>query len=176
MEPLLASLSDTDKKDILTLIDYPNMPLFSSKYVARINGAWRSAKFYDILYADVMYTVTKNLTGPAFAVKAHADAFHAKSRPYKRYAFEKADAHFLGGSVGASASLTHAEANAKATLSGGDVSLFNWHLGAGVSTGVGIKDDSVTLKFAGCGFQFGRKLGISVFDNELAIDFGRMFY
>ena len=169
----MVSLSESEKEDIQEEIDYDNMPMFSSKIVARSSESWQSVETYDVLYADAVCKVTKNLTGPAFSVKAVADVFHVKTGPDKKTAFEQVDAHFFGASVGSSASLTHAEANAKVTLSGGDVSVFNWHVGAGVSTGAGIKDDSVSVKVAGCGFQFGRKVGVSAFDNELAIDFGK---
>ena len=47
--------------------------------------------------------------------------------------------------------------------------MFDFHLGAGVSTGGGIKDDSLSLKAAGCGFKVGRKLGISVFDTMSSV-------
>ena len=46
-------------------------------------------------------------------------------------------------------------------------------VGAGVSTGAGIKDDSLNLKLAGCGVKVGRKVGVSVFDNEIGVDFGK---
>ena len=59
------------------------------------------------------------------------------------------------------------------TLAGGDVSGVSYHVGAGLSTGAGIKDDAVQVKLAGCGFSVGRKVGVSVFDNELAVDFGK---
>ena len=172
----MVTLSKSDKELIQIAVDYNNMPTFSSKIVARVSESWESVETYDVLYADAVCKVTKNLTGPAFSVKAVADVFHVKTGPDKKTAFEQVDAHFFGASVGSSASLTHAEANAKVTLSGSDVSLFNWHLGAGVSTGGGIKDDSISAKVAGCGFQFGRKVGVSAFDNELAIDFGKLFY
>ena len=42
-----------------------------------------------------------------------------------------------------------------------------------MSTGAGIKDHSLDLKLAGCGVKVGRKVGISAFDNEVAVDFGR---
>lgn len=172
----MVTLSASDKELIQIAADYESMPLFSSKIIARSSGSWESVETYDVLYADAVCKVTKNLTGPSFSVKAVADVFHVKTGPDKKTAMEQVDAHFFGASAGSSASLTHAEANAKVTLSGGDVSLFNWHLGAGVSTGGGIKDDSVSVKVAGCGFQFGRKVGVSAFDNELAIDFGKLFY
>ena len=34
-------------------------------------------------------------------------------------------------------------------------------------------DDSLKAKVAGCGFTIGRKVGISILDNEISIDFGK---
>lgn len=60
-------------------------------------------------------------------------------------------------------------------LAEGSVSIFDLKLGLGVSTGAGIKDDSVELKVLGCGVTVGRKLAISVFDTGFGIDFGKLF-
>ena len=66
-------------------------------------------------------------------------------------------------------------AGASICLVGGQVSIFNFKLGAGVSTGAGIKDDSVSVKVLGCGVTVGRKVGISVFGSEFGVDFGKLF-
>lgn len=60
-------------------------------------------------------------------------------------------------------------------LAEGSVSIFDLKLGVGVSTGGGIKDDSLELKVLGCGLTVGRKLAISVFDTSFGIDFGKLF-
>lgn len=44
-----------------------------------------------------------------------------------------------------------------------------------MSTGGGIKDDSVSLKLAGTGFQVGRKIGVSVAGSQVSLDLGKMF-
>ena len=50
----------------------------------------------------------------------------------------------------------YAEANAKVTLViEGEAGPFGWHMGAGVSTGGGIKDDSLKVKVEGLGVQVG---------------------
>jgi hypothetical protein len=41
------------------------------------------------------------------------------------------------------------------------------NVGAGVSTGGGLKDDSVSVKLLGCGVVVGRRIGISLFDNSI---------
>jgi hypothetical protein len=55
------------------------------------------------------------------------------------------------------------------------VSFFDLRLGFGVSTGVGFQDDSFSIKKFGCGFTIGRKISVSIFDNEFGIDFKRIF-
>ena len=42
-------------------------------------------------------------------------------------------------------------------------------LGAGVSTGVGIKDGSLKGKILGCGVSVGKEIGFSLFDNEFTL-------
>ena len=52
--------------------------------------------------------------------------------------------------------------------------LIGWHVRAGVSTGGGIKDNSLKVKVEGLGVQVGR-MGVSVYDNEFSINFGKLF-
>ena len=121
-----------------------------------------------------MCKLTKNATGPAFAVAVMTGMFHLQTGPEAKTPLEQIDAQFFGASVGTSVSNTHFEGNARLTVAGGEVSVFNYHLGMGVSTGGGIKDDSLSMKVAGCGVQFGRKIGFSVFDNEVGVDVGKI--
>jgi len=48
-------------------------------------------------------------------------------------------------------------------------------LGLGINTGAGIKDGSVGFKLLGSGLQVGQRTGVSFLDNELMIDFGKLF-
>lgn len=45
--------------------------------------------------------------------------------------------------------------------------------GLGISTGAGIKDDSVALKVLGCGITLGRKISMSFLDSEVGLDLGK---
>jgi hypothetical protein len=54
------------------------------------------------------------------------------------------------------------------------MSAFEVKLGLGINTGAGIKDNSVSFKALGCGLQIGQRFGISVFDNEVAVDLKRL--
>ena len=47
--------------------------------------------------------------------------------------------------------------------------------GLGINTGAGVRDGSLGVKLAGTGMQIGRKVGISFFDNEISIDFSKLW-
>ena len=94
---------------------------------------------------------------------------------------EDNNARFLGGDVGANAGLDlesfskeghvlGAEAKARATLAECTTGPVNVHLGAGVSTGAKVEGGTIDAKLAGCGVKVGKKIGVSVFDNEISID------
>ncbi len=162
-----------DAKDILTAADYDKMPLFTSKILARAGDEWMSCETYDAAYADIVCKLTKNLTGPAFKVTAGVGAFRVRTGPGAKTAMEQVDAHFFSADAGYSYSSFHIEGNAGLTLADCHASIFDLHLGLGVSTGAGIKDDSLSVKVAGVGFQVGRKIGISVLDNSFGVDLGK---
>ena len=161
------------RQAILQAADYENLPFCSSVILVLANGSWQKLETYDSFYGETLCKLTKNYLGPSFAFSAMAGLFRVRTGPGAKTPLEQVDAQFFSVKTGVERSRTYAGANATATLSGGSVSAFDFHLGAGLSTGAGIKDDSVSLKVAGCGVQVGRKVGISAFDNEFAVDFGR---
>ena len=171
----MTNLSSSEYNAILALIDYANMPFLSSKMLARANGCWNtidelkaSGKTeFQAGYVDLICKVTKNYTGAKLEVKAVTGLFRINE--------EDIDVQFLCASAGSSVSFTHAEIGAKLTLAAGDVGGFHYHVGAGVGTGGGIKDDSLSLKVAGTGVQVGRKVGVSLFGTEVSYDFGKLF-
>lgn len=69
----------------------------------------------------------------------------------------------------------YAGVDAGVSIFKGSASLFDLNLGVGVDTGAGIKDGSLDLHLAGCGFQVGRKVSISVFGASFGVDLGRLF-
>ena len=161
-----------DQQCILDAVNYDDMEYLESKYAFWSDGGvWREATF-DAFHASLVVEVTKNYLGPKIEAVASAGAFKIKSGGK---AIESVNFDCFKASAGVSASNTHAGAEWKATLAGGSASIFDLHLGAGLSSGAGIEDDSVSLKGAGCGFKIGRKVEISVFDNSFGIDFGRLF-
>ena len=48
-------------------------------------------------------------------------------------------------------------------------------LGFGFNTAAGVKENSIEAKVLGCGVLLGQKVGISVFDTEISVDFAKLF-
>lgn len=90
------------------------------------------------------------------------------------------DARFLGADFGAQAGLdgdeheegkiTGAMVKARATVVEAKAGPLYIHGGAGVSTGAKVENGTVEGKLTGCGFKVGKKIGLSVFDNEISVD------
>ena len=119
-------------------------------------------------HAPMCCKVTKNLSGPQMEFLSKTPGF---------VDVENDDGEFMGiGTAhrGLSTSRTHTEAMATVSLIGGHSSGVDFNVGAGLSTGGGIKDDSISIKLLGCGIIFGRKMGMSFFDNSIAVDFGKV--
>ena len=157
--------------------NYDKMKYMTSIEVFKLDtGGWDTASDTNRnLYATATVTVTKNYSGPAFAWNYEAGLVGVKTNSIEERAAAQVSVGVAKVKAGTSVSNTHAEANAGVSLIGGSVSAFDFNLGAGVSTGGGIKDDSVSAKFLGTGVTLGRKVGISVFDNEISVDFGKLF-
>ena len=71
------------------------------------------------------------------------------------------------------------EVKAKAPLIEQKTGPVGFHLGAAISTGVKEEDGTTGVKLAGCGVKLGKKIGVSVFDNEISPDtafFGKEWY
>ena len=87
----------------------------------------------------------------------------------------KVGARFVGADYGVKHG-THAEtfdgAEVKARLTLGEVKTgpAELHLGLGVTTGATVEDGTLGVKAAGCGFKVGKKIGVSVLDNEFSVD------
>ena len=146
-----------DHLKILAAVDYDSMEIFSSRCAVKLSkgsGDWvRFDKDTSSQYALCCW-VAKNLTGPQIEFPTQALEEHASS----------AAAHRRLSMI---TSNTHAEAVASLSLMSSSKSGIDLNVGAGVSTGGGIKDDSVSVKLLGCGVVVGRKIGISLFDNSI---------
>ena len=147
-----------DHLKILAAVDYDSMEIFGVKRCAvklsKGSGDWvRFDKDTSSQYALCCW-VAKNLTGPQIEFPTQAPEEHASS----------AAAHRRLSMI---TSNTYAEAVASLSFMSSSKSGIDLNVGAGVSTGAGFKDDSVSVKLLGCGVVVGRKIGISLFDNSI---------
>ena len=143
-----------DQLKILAAVDYESMETFGARRCAvklsKGSGDWvRFDKDTCAQYALCCW-VAKNLTGPQIEFSTQTPDEHASSRRLSMVT-----------------SSTHAEAVASLSLMSGSMSGVDLNVGAGVSTGGGLKDDSVSVKLLGCGVVVGRRIGISLFDNSI---------
>lgn len=129
-------------------------------------------QYMDVGNAKSGVIVTKNLSGPHFALVAQAGLINIHSN---KTGIEAVDFNILNASAQAEVSSTFIGAGASLELVGGSASIFELKLAIGVDTGIGIKDDSLSVEVLGTGLSIGRKVGVTVLGSEFAIDFGRVF-
>ena len=158
-----------EKRTILEAVDYKHMDTFQTRVAIKLeSGTWTCLDRKSTMHAPMCCKVTKNRSGPQMEFLSKTPGF---------VDVENDDGEFMGiGTAhrGLSTSRTHTEAMATVSLIGGHASGVDFNVGAGLSTGGGIKDDSISIKVLGCGIIFGRKMGMSFFDNSIAVDFGKV--
>ncbi|XP_029202552.1 uncharacterized protein LOC114966735 [Acropora millepora] len=66
-------------------------------------------------------------------------------------------------------SVMGAEARARATLGEFKAGPLHAHFGLGVSAAAKVEDGALELRFFGCGLTVGKKIGLSVFDNNVSV-------
>ena len=161
-----------EEEAVLRAAEYERMPLDSSVTLARAaeGGEWEKTEVIHVYFAERMCKITKNIFGPSFYLASTAGILRVRSSGRKKRNLE---AQFITATAGVEYSILFKGGHAKLTLAGGNFSGVNYHLGVGVSTCAGVKDDSVCLRLFGCGFSIGRRIGLSVLDNEFALDFGK---
>ena len=126
-----------------------------------------------VFYANAGVEYEHGIIIRSFTAEAKASIFHTaqkKGRP-----IEQATADFISASAGAEFGSLYTGVDANLSLIKLKASVFDLNIGVGVETGAGIKDGSLDLHLAGCGFQIGRKVSISVFGGSFGIDFGPLF-
>ena len=163
-----------EEEAILRSAEYERMPLDSSVTLARVaeGGHWEKTDVIHVYFAEPrrVCKVTKNTFGPSFYLASTAGVLRVRNSGRKKRHLE---AQFITATAGMEYSILFKGGHAKLTLAGGNFSGVNYHLGIGVSTCAGVKDDSVYLRLFGCGFSVGQRIGLSVLDNEFALDFGK---
>ena len=116
--------------------------------------------------------ITKTDHGPEFKLTDSAAVMRVSSGG-EIGGIDTVDVAIFEAHADAELSVLYAGAGFGYTLAGGSASIFDFNLGVGLSTGAGLKDESVELKLAGTGVTIGRKISISVLDVSFGIDLVR---
>lgn len=116
--------------------------------------------------------VTKTPLGPSYRLVDSASFMHV-TNPNSTGGIDTVDVNIFEAHADAEMTPLYTGASVGFSLAGGEASIFDFNLGVGLSTGVGLKDESVELKVAGTGVTVGRKISISVFDVSFGIDLVR---
>eukprot|EP00092_Neocalanus_flemingeri_P024879 GFUD01026978.1.p1 GENE.GFUD01026978.1~~GFUD01026978.1.p1 ORF type:complete len:662 (+),score=98.61 GFUD01026978.1:102-2087(+) len=169
----VAKDSILSKEVLLAVAKYDKMCITCSVILYKVDGNLMIQDTYTAGYVESIIKVTKNLLGPQFTYIAGFGIM--KINLAGKTGFESLDWTLLGVEESAHASEVAVGVDAKVVLTGGSVSIFDLQIALGLSTEIGIVDDSVTVKYAGTGIKLGRKLGVCVWDSCLGIDFGRLF-
>ena len=88
---------------------------------------------------------------------------------------ESVDFNVLGAEASVHASPLGAGYSATVNLAGGKVSIFELQLALGLSSEIGIIDDSLAVRFLGLGGSIGRVNKICAFDTCFGFDLGGLF-
>lgn len=150
-----------ERDHILHAVGYETMPMFEVRSVCRANedSPWVALTKENEREAIQYCRVAKNAAGPRFEFS------------YGSRVGTGSEASFATTGISAHTGLIEAQAGIR--FSEGRAGAVEFRTGFGVTTGAGIKDDSLHLKVAGCGLNLGRKVGISILDNEIAFDLGK---
>jgi len=157
-------------EDIKKASDYDSLCFTCSMLLVGIDGTLEKYETYTTGYIESAIKVTKNYSGPKIQYLVGAGLFKIHSGEK----LEEVDFKLFGAEASVHASATGAGYDALVTLSGGSVSIFNLQLALGVSSEVGIVDDSLAVKLLGIGGKIGRKTEICVFDSCVGVDFGKL--
>merc|ERR1711963_134381 len=152
--------------------DYENLCYTCSVVLVGFQGKLQRFNTYSTGYADSVIKVTKNYSGPKIQYLNQAGLMQIHSG---KIPLEEVDFNLFGVEASTHVSYTGAGYQARVKLIGGKVSVFELQLGIGVSSQIGIVDDSMAVKIFGLGGSIGRKTKICAFDNCFGIDFGNLF-
>merc|ERR1711963_1288362 len=159
-------------EEIQEKADYENLCFTCSVILVGVNGNLQKFTTYSTGYLESVIKVTKNYSGPKIQYLNEAGVMKIHSG---KVPLEKVDFNVFGVEASTHVSGTGAGYSAKVNLVGGKVSVFELELGVGVSSQIGIVDDSLAVKVLGVGGSIGRKTKICVLDNCFGVDFGNLF-
>eukprot|EP01083_Nonionella_stella_P178086 628036_1 len=144
---------------------YQKMKLGESKYFSGTELSGYKETNYKLAYAGQGYKVTKNITGPKFEwVCANVGLLNLNGWN------DNLNVNIGQADVSGHVSATHVGYDAKLTAVETTTGPLRTRLGVGLSSSVGMEDDSISVKVAGTGLKVGRKIGVSFFDSEIECD------
>lgn len=166
-----------EQKLILQTIDFEAMPLYTSRYATKNeDGTWRPIDKDHAGHSHTCCRVLKNLSGPRFEYIAASGLLHVRTKHDDAAgSLDHVDMAIGQAHSAITYDNAHVEAQAAIRLAGGSVAALDVNVGLGVSTGAGMKDDSLMVKALGTGFTVGRKVGLSFLDNEISVDLGKLW-
>merc|ERR1712038_1482314 len=123
--------------------DYENLCYTCSVILVGVNGNLQKFTTYSTGYADSVIKVTKNYSGPKIQYLNQAGLMQIHSG---KIPLEEVDFNLFGVEASTHVSYTGAGYQARVKLIGGKVSVFELQLGIGVSSQIGIVDDSLAVK------------------------------
>ena len=165
------------------LADYDNLPYTESVTLVKRAGSLEKYETYQTGYIETAIKITKNYAGPKieFLRAAGLMKINSGETPIESVDFSvfgaQASAHASRCDVPGSqlpGSICGVGYEAKVVLAGGSVSIFDLQLALGISSQIGIVDDSLEIKIFGLGGSVGRKTQLCALDVCFGVDFGRL--
>lgn len=156
--------------DIKKASDYDNLCYTCSTILVGVDGQLEKYETYTTGYIATAIKVTKNYSGPKIEYLLETGIFKIHSGEK----LEEVDFTLFGAEASTHLSPTSAGYGVVVKLAGGSVSIFQLQLALGISSEIGIVDDSLAVKILGLGGSIGRKTQICVFDSCFGVDFGKL--
>ena len=169
-DPVKASDVSYKLSDIKNASNYDDLCYTCSKTLVGVDGNLEKYETYTTGYIETVIKVTKNYLGPKIQYLVESGLFKIHSGEK----IEEVDFKLFGAEASGHFSATGAGYGAVVKLAGGSVSIFDLQIALGVSSEIGIVDDSLSAKVLGTGVKIGRQIQICAFDICFGVDFGKL--
>ena len=169
-DPVKASDVSYKLSDIKNASNYDDLCYTCSKTLVGVDGNLEKYETYTTGYIETVIKVTKNYLGPKIQYLVESGLFKIHSGEK----IEEVDFTLFGAEASGHFSATGAGYGAVVKLAGGSVSIFDLQIALGVSSEIGIVDDSLSAKVLGTGVKIGRQIQICAFDICFGVDFGKL--
>lgn len=158
--------------------DYENMKIGESKMLLYFGEskyvAHKENDEIDIANVKSGVIVARNYTTPQFTLIAKANLINIHNNASA--SLKAVDFNILSPEAKAEVSRLYIGGGAEFQLAEGKLSAIDLKLAIGITTGFGIKDDSLHIELFGTGVFIGRKVGVSFLGSYLKIDLARLFW